>query len=165
MAFVSQMELIGGICIWLEKKAKVKNLNSRQLNSIIAGANLMIEELNSDHRPAVDGMGPLAWRGTDDTGMSSKFMAWALSDYKNIITPEEQREKHYPRDPEDFGRCYRMLRAVPELLPLVPKMAEHSDKWKALAESWSELEALYVEELPTGNAPKLYARMKALLTE
>jgi hypothetical protein len=34
--------------------------------------------------------------------------------------------------------------------------------WKNIIDNWSELTRLYLEELPTGRAPKLYERMKAL---
>ena len=34
--------------------------------------------------------------------------------------------------------------------------------WERLAGAWPELTAIYLEELPTGNAPKLYARIKEL---
>lgn len=42
-------------------------------------------------------------------------------------------------------------------------MGAHSPEWAALAGAWSELTALYIEERPSGMAPRLYARMRELI--
>jgi hypothetical protein len=44
-------------------------------------------------------------------------------------------------------------------------MGFHSLEWYALATAWNELEALYEAEVPGGQAPRLYNRMKQLERE
>ncbi len=94
-------------------------------------------------------------------------MAFALAVASGIKQPflGKYCEYNYPHDPDDFGRCYRMLRAAPEFIPHVGTMAKSGKEWEALAKHWDELEKLYEQEYPTGKAPKLYARMKELLGE
>ena len=98
---------------------------------------------------------PRRWRDGPDTGLSSiaiyeKFMAAYV------------RDPAHPRDPSDFGRCHRLLAAIPEWRARIGEMAGVSSTWKALVTHWDELEALYLEESPSGQCPKLYARMCAL---
>ena len=69
-----------------------------------------------------------------------------------------------PHDPDDFGRCHRLLQAFPEWRSRLDEMRAHPG-WGPLVDAWSELEALYAEEIQSGKAPKLYARMCALRGE
>lgn len=99
------------------------------------------------------------WSLAGDAGISSKAIAAAAIG----MTPKESAWGFdTPRDPSDFGRCYRLLQKVPELrlaLPLVVAAAPH---WGPMVEVWDELTALYEEELPSGKCPRLYERMKGL---
>lgn len=102
----------------------------------------------------------LSWLDGDDTGLSSKFLAQlALGNPLPAI--------HYPYDPSDFGRCYRFLQVLePDEQDEVLRLASHrSAEWERLIECWDELVELYLEEYPSGKAPKLYERMKELLKE
>lgn len=67
-----------------------------------------------------------------------------------------------PRDPDDFGRCYRLLKLIPDGAARMPEVAAQHSHWKGMVAIWGELTALYEEEVPNhlGAAPKLYARMK-----
>jgi hypothetical protein len=69
-----------------------------------------------------------------------------------------------PYDPDDFGRCYRLLALAPEWRARIAEMAAYGDEWAALSAAWDELTALYEAEAPshTGTAPKLYFRMREL---
>lgn len=99
------------------------------------------------------------WERSWDTGISSRaifdtFMGYGLSSFGGGV----------PRDPADFGRCYRLLKvAPPEWRANLSRVAERYPAWRPLVERWAELEALYEEELPTGKAPKLYALMQELV--
>jgi hypothetical protein len=128
----------------------------RQLNAVVAAANAIVHEFATDDVMSQPGQGVEAWLASDDTGTSSKAMCRKLCGRGN-------GESDHPWDPADFGRCYRFLQAVPAARADLPRMAEVSPVWKRLVEHWSELEALYLEELPTGSGPKLYARMKELI--
>jgi hypothetical protein len=68
-----------------------------------------------------------------------------------------------PADPTDLGRCLRLLAApwATGWRERIGEMARYRG-WKGIAGAWAELEALYREEAPSGKAPRLYARMKAL---
>lgn len=64
-------------------------------------------------------MGIIAWLESDDTGSSSLYMASVLSGKPGSYS------NHYPRDPADFGRCMRLIKAVPSLKADIGKMADH----------------------------------------
>lgn len=53
-----------------------------------------------------------------------------------------------PADAGDFARCEKLLRAVPSLRPLLPRMGELSTRWVALAARWDEIVDLLDEEVP-----------------
>ena len=105
----------------------------------------------------------LAWIAGDDTGSSSKAI-WA-----HMMGIEKRgAAADYPRDPDDFGRCYRLLALLPLWRLRIGEMARYGPAWAVLAGAWDELTALWEEEIGPGaerrygRAPKLYARMKEL---
>lgn len=103
-----------------------------------------------------------AWIITDDTGLSSRTL-WAVM---MGVTPS--RIEH-PHDPDDMGRCLRLLRAVPEWRARMPEMAEVSPSWAALVERWDDIEAIIRAEIggidPRRGArsPGGYAFMRVIL--
>jgi hypothetical protein len=97
---------------------------------------------------------PYLWRNGPDTGLSSETI-WSVMMGRPPMRPSE------PLDPSDFGRCYRLLQAFPAWRDRMGEMAAIRG-WERLAPAWAELEALYVEELPSGKCPRLYARMREL---
>ena len=94
----------------------------------------------------------LEWAMSRDTGRSSEAIAAHMLGCRG--------ETSYPHDNDDLGRCIRLLDKIPEWRPRLGEMASVSPMWKALAENWAELEALYRED---PQSERLYARMKALL--
>jgi hypothetical protein len=108
--------------------------------------------------PRLDYKGdPERWWNGPDTGRSSKAIWRQL---REGIAPTEKNT--VPRDPDDFGRCHRLLEAIPGWRDRIGEMRSNSE-WAGLAEAWDELEKLYEEELPSGSCPKLYARMTEIL--
>jgi hypothetical protein len=107
---------------------------------------------------------PVAWLAGGDTGTSSKTI-WF------VMMGRECTERYWspntPRDPADFGRCYRLLALMPSWRARLPEVAAKHPGWKPMIDAWDELTALYEEEVPlhTGMAPKLYARMQQLRDE
>lgn len=163
---VSQIELFSGILKLLDRLG-VKDVNQRQINSVIEAANLIVGELNCPHKPSIAGSGLEAWLACDETGMSSLYMAHVLAPLaglRRVSQPRSDFDKFpFPHDPADFGRCVGLLNAAPELRQHIPALANgHGPVWAALAGTWSELEALYAEELPAGKCPKLYERLKVI---
>lgn len=95
------------------------------------------------------------WLRSRDTGTSSLTILEVLAGYAT--------DRHgVPHDPDDFGRCYRLLHLFPQFQSRLPEVAIRFPEWKPLVERWAELEALYEEELPNRTAPKLYALIKKL---
>lgn len=97
------------------------------------------------------------WLLSRDTGLSSiaivAFMEGA---------GEEAKYQH-PQDPDDLGRCIRLLSFVPEYRARLQEMKAASPQWAVLIEHWDAIEKLYFLEFPTGSAPACYARMRDLL--
>lgn len=107
----------------------------------------------------------VAWLTGPDTGTSSLTIFSALSRGHAQKAATRRGHPSLPWDPEDFGRCHRLLKVIPEWRSRLGEVAAKHPEWTALVREWDELERLYEEELPTGHAPKLYARMKALIAE
>lgn len=96
----------------------------------------------------------IEWLLGDDTGVSSKEIA------RQMAGIEPSSDKWGPCDPSDLGRCLRLLALFPGWD--VWEMRTVSDAWWRLVNHWGELSELYHEELPTGNAPRTYARMQEI---
>lgn len=107
----------------------------------------------------------LAWLGAGDTGLSSETMCLYFISGRAPERLHGFRRISYPLDPSDFGRCVRLLAAVPEWRARLPELAALSPEWDGLVANWDRLEALYWEELPAKTAPRLYAAMHELEAE
>jgi hypothetical protein len=84
----------------------------------------------------------LAWALSDDTGISSRAIAMAAAGLP--VCPYWGACP--PADNADFGRCFRLLQAVPEVRDALPALVAQSPKWGPLVERWHELEAAYVRD-------------------
>jgi hypothetical protein len=96
------------------------------------------------------------WLAGGDTGISSKTI-WSVMTGK----PVDCRPS-VPMDPSDFGRCHRLLEKFPAWRARMPEVAVKHPQWSGLVSEWETLTALYLKELPSGKAPKLYKRIIAL---
>ena len=154
---INQIDLIAAIGAHIQKRHKQAECTQRQMNAIIKAATDICEAFERDDVRAKPGMGLKAWLCSDDTGLSSRFMADCLTGHR------AGQDAHYPHDPDDFGRCFRLLEAAPTLRKDIGVLAGTCRQWRALIENWTELEALWLEESPSGHAPKLFDRMQALI--
>jgi hypothetical protein len=102
---------------------------------------------------------PIAWASSGDTGISSMTI-WSVMMGRK---PEDKWGGNYPHDPDDFGRCYRLLKVMPSWRSRLREVSVRFPAWNGLIDSWDELTALYEEELPSGLCPKLYQRMRAAI--
>lgn len=134
---------------------------------LIAGMCKLVETEHRKCKPSPAGKArfeyssPDEWSNSWDTGTSSQTIYAMLSGHKFL---PESRESP-PRDPSDFGRCYRLLKvAPPEWRSRLDEVSKRFPTWKPMVAAWDELTALYEEEIPAGvgSAPKLYARMQEL---
>lgn len=98
---------------------------------------------------------PEEWLASWDTGISSRTI-WSY------FMNRPMRDRDVPQDPEDFGRCSRLLAKFPKWRNELSSFAEANPTWEGLVSNWDELEALYAKELPTGRAPKLFQRIQEL---
>lgn len=101
------------------------------------------------------------WVNGHDTGISSK----AIYRHMMGIAPDpRERFGDYPRDPSDFGRCYRLLALAPSWRARIGEMASHGKEWAALAGTWDELTAMWEEVVASKAkfAGAMYDRMQAL---
>jgi hypothetical protein len=96
------------------------------------------------------------WIVGDDVGTSSVTI-WAV-----MMGAELPARTSPPLDPSDFGRCYRLLKLIPRWRERLREVAEHVPAWRALVDSWDEVERTYERELATGGrfAPDTYALIK-----
>ncbi len=92
----------------------------------------------------------LVWIVGDDTGMSSEAI-WAHMVGAGGTYPVE------PSDPDDIGRCFRLLELVPAWKERMPEMAHYSEAWKYLVENWDKIRDCM--EAETGITRPFKARM------
>lgn len=151
---INQMQLVADIMFALDKQG-VKGMLTRQMNAVVAAADSIVAEFEKPYQPARQGSGLAEWLASDDTGLSSRFMAFALR-----LGPAA--ESAYPRDSDDFGRCYKMLRSAPEGRPPAD-MRIHGPVWAGLAAAWPELERLY--EAGRKKWPELTKRIGEIVKE
>jgi hypothetical protein len=100
------------------------------------------------------------WFAGDDVGLSSKALALFM-----IGIPAKT---DHPWDPEDLGRCLRLLESFPEWEERVPEMATLSKSWAKLVTRWDDLVQSFEDEvgidlLKGRPAPKTHDLMKEAL--
>ena len=99
------------------------------------------------------------WLRDGDVGTSATAIVTKLTGL-NICKPDEM---FAPADPSDLIRCIKLLLYVPEFKARLNEMSEVSPQWKCIIDNWVELEAMVLNEEPSGRAPKTYERMTYLL--
>ncbi|EKP0311738.1 hypothetical protein JE959_001764 [Aeromonas veronii] len=146
---LNSMALVGVISKEINNQIPNLPVNARLMNSIIQAANGIVAEFAKDSVMATEGMGLAAWLESDDTGLSSKYMACVLSG-------QFCSEFAYPRDTDDFGRCVRLIKAVPELAPKIAQMQGRGAMWDAVVENWDR----WVAMLNDKQHDELYREMR-----
>lgn len=101
------------------------------------------------------------WFASTDRGISSNAIVEVMEGLPRGMITGSFGLGH-PHDPGDFGRCFRLLKLMPEYRSRLDEMRV-TPEWSILVNHWSELEGLYVEEAPSMKYPKLYARMQELI--
>lgn len=101
----------------------------------------------------------ISWLVNGELGESSKTMAFFLA-FDEVY----RSGRSHPLDPADLQRCLKLLKAVPEMRPLLPKMKEISNKWGLLIDHWQAIEESFVAEAGEnwefGHAPKTFVLMQ-----
>lgn len=107
----------------------------------------------------------LDWLAHGERGLSSEAIFEHMTGLP-ISAPCWRGWVHTPSDGDDFKRCEKLLRHVPEFRTRLREMADVSPYWAALVERWDEIVALLESEIPgvyegaTGSAPETYRLMK-----
>lgn len=87
----------------------------------------------------------IEWVSSQDTGTSSKTMFKALSGQVypgSYMSPYED----IPHDADDFGRCYRLVLAVPEWKDRLNEVATAFPGWGPIIREWDRLVELFLKE-------------------
>jgi hypothetical protein len=96
------------------------------------------------------------WPASRDIGVSPATIWYAFTGQKLYCV------FNVPRDPDDFGRCYRLLKLCPEWESQLDDVAEMFPEWKRFVMKWPKLKELYEEALKTGDGKPIYEFMKKL---
>lgn len=148
---LDQMSLIVAINNEICRQVPGMHVEPRLFNAVIAAANTLVAEFAKPIVKATPGMGLEAWLDSDDTGASSLYMAWCLSAGQfGYWQGREQPEPAYPRDPDDLGRCIRLIEAVPEFGGKITEMAHRGAHWLAVTTNWDRWVKMYYDENDDG---------------
>jgi hypothetical protein len=86
------------------------------------------------------------WLLTGETGVSSKTMVCAALG----IAPKD-KTCNWPHDMGDFGRCWKLVKVVPELRDHFSTIAGLSPAWASVIREFDTIGALYEKECDTPN--------------
>ena len=105
----------------------------------------------------------LKWLASDNTGMSSQFMAFTAIEIKPKYTS-------HPYDPSDLNRCILLVEEVPEIKEKFNIIAKSSKEWGAVINNWDALVSLFHSEVGENwskglSAPLTYNEMKRLFEQ
>lgn len=146
---IDQIQLMAAIAKEIDRQHPGTGAEGRYFNAIIQAANLICEEYAKPVVRAPKGMGLIEWLASDDTGLSSLFMA-------SKLTGMFKAKYAYPHDPADFGRCLRLVEAVPKLESKIRDMSQHGKEWAVVAANWHE----WAEVCRAGEGRRLYRLMQ-----
>ena len=105
-------------------------------------------------------MKPHEWIIGRDTGISSKTI-WAVM-MNAVPKYQEPFQFDVPKDPSDFGRCYRLLEYFPEWKKRLNEVSDQFPKWKPLIREWTNMTKLYERDVESGNSKELFDLMQDL---
>lgn len=110
------------------------------------------------------------WLRTGERGLSSEAIFSKLTGI-NILSPHPLGNAPHPYDPDDFQRCEKLLRAVPDFRARLNEMRKCSKEWNSLVENWDKIVTQFEKEVPgvfngdihNWSAPKTYLLMKVCM--
>jgi hypothetical protein len=80
------------------------------------------------------------WLSNGETGLSSKTM-W------RFFMNQPTFGNDHPHDPDDFKRCYKLLKAIPEWKNELHKLKSISKAWNNLVDNWDKLTTMYEQNV------------------
>lgn len=72
--------------------------------------------------------------------------------------PVKRWRSNTPSDPDDFGRCFRLLQRFPEWRLRLQEVADRFPEWQPFVDNWIRMEQLYLRDKP--NCVDLYILMQ-----
>ena len=100
------------------------------------------------------------WMIHGEQGISSKTMFNHLSDRNRV---QISYNECHPLDPDDFRRCYLLLKAVPQFKAKLDRLKPLSEVWANLIENWDRLTEMLEEQMATKKENGMYEFMKTLI--
>lgn len=94
------------------------------------------------------------WFVSGDSGVSSDSMA-------AIALGADEGDFDAPYDSSDFGRCYRLVKAIPEIRESFTRISELIPVFRGILTNWDELCELYESNIDTREGG-LSERIRAL---
>ncbi|EJG0621851.1 hypothetical protein [Vibrio parahaemolyticus] len=151
---IDQMSLVNAINKELSRQCPDMPFCPSIFNTAIKAAKLVVEECAREPVKVREGMSISEWFECDDTGTSSKYMAYVIDGGTTRLPIQGYS---YPHDADDFGRCLRMVRAL-GFEKKVFLMLTTGHEWREIASHWDELVAHYDNE----NWEELYSFLSGL---
>lgn len=145
---LDQIALISAITQEMNKQFTGIPADER-INTVIKAVNSICDEYGREPVLAEFNIGLNAWLASDDTGLSSRYMA-------SILSGSFTATNNYPRDPDDLGRCIRLTISVPEYANLVHLMQASGPHWATVVHNWDH----WLELFDAKEFSKLYSDMK-----
>lgn len=152
--YIDQMSLVNVINQELSRQCPDMPFCPSIFNTAIKAANLVVEECAREPVKVREGMSISEWFECDDTGTSSKYMAYVIDGGTTRLPIQGYS---YPHDADDFGRCLRMVRSL-GFEKKVFLMLTTGHEWREIASHWDELVAHYDNE----NWEELYSFLSGL---
>jgi len=96
----------------------------------------------------------LNWITGSDTGTSSKTI-WS------VMMGTRLDHSGRPYDSADFGRCYRLLKSVPEWKHRLSEVSDRYKEWIPIIREWGRIEEAYLLDIQD-NGRRSYDILKSL---
>lgn len=97
------------------------------------------------------------WWTQGERGMSSETI-YAVMTSEGIPV-----RRSHPYDPDDFRRCYLLLKQIPEWRQRMAEMRPVSKAWSNLVDHWDELTAMLEEMMAGKKSSAMYDLMQTLI--
>lgn len=98
------------------------------------------------------------WLSNGERGVSSETIFEVITGQKIL--------RHFnrctPSDPDDFRRCYLLLKTIPEWKNKLYLLKAESKVWSNLVDNWDKLTEMLEEQMETKKANGMYEFMESL---
>ena len=146
---LSQIELIAAITKELSRQHPGITMSPRHFNAVTEAATKVVAEYGREDVIAAAGAGLTAWLNSDRVGLSSRFIAYQISEKLGLPFQDGRgrAENHPPAAPADFDRCLHLIEVLPEFAPHLATMNAFGPKWQAVVQHWDEWKTMLQAEM------------------